>query len=168
VIRPEHTVRRASLGDAEALATTIVAAFEQYRGALIPESGALRETAASIAAELDNGAAAFIGEAAGQVVACVMTKPLEGDLYFGRLSVLPTARGAGLGPLLVTAVENHARRQGAPATRLNVRVALPENQAFFAALGYVDVGREAHPGFDAPTFISMRKPLRASYWPSPR
>jgi hypothetical protein len=42
-------------GDAEALAATIAAAFEQYRGRLIPESGAFRESADRIARELADG-----------------------------------------------------------------------------------------------------------------
>jgi ribosomal protein S18 acetylase RimI-like enzyme len=158
-------VRRATTADAAALAETIVAAFEEYRGSLVPESGALRETAASIAAELENGAGALVAERDGAVLACVMTKALDEDLYFGRLSVLPSARRSGLARLLVSVLENHAQRQRAPATRLNVRIALPENQKFFASLGYVEIGREAHAGFDAPTFIVMRKIF--SYCPSP-
>jgi hypothetical protein len=42
---------------------------------------------------------------------------------------------------------------------LGVRIALPENQRLFAALGYVETERTAHPGFDVPTSITMRKVL---------
>ena len=161
---PVH-VRRATAADAAALAETILAAFEEYRGALTPESGALRETADSIAVELEKGAAALVAERDGAIVACVMTKSLEDDIYLGRLSVLPSARRCGVARLLVSVIENHAQRQRAPATRLNVRVALPENQRFFASLGYVEIGRQAHPGFVEPTFILMRKTF--TYCPSP-
>ncbi len=34
----------------------------------------------------------YLAEQNGAVVGCVMVKPMEGDLYFGRLSVLPAAR----------------------------------------------------------------------------
>jgi predicted N-acetyltransferase YhbS len=166
VTNPEVLVRRARVGDAAALAETILAAFEEYRGSLVPESGALRETAASIADELEKGAGGLVAERGGQIVACVMTKSFDGDLYFGRLAVLPSARRSGLGRLLVSVLENHAQRDRAPATRLNVRIALPENQKFFASLGYEESGREAHAGFDEPTFIVMRKAF--SYCPSPR
>jgi GNAT superfamily N-acetyltransferase len=166
VTSPEVHVRRATAADAAALAETIVAAFEQYRGSLIPESAALRETADSIAAEIENGAGALVAERDGTILACVITKIHEGDLYFGRMSVLPSARRCGLARLLVSVLENHAQRARAPATRLNVRIALPENEKFFASLGYEESAREAHPGFDAPTFIVMRKTF--SYCPSPR
>lgn len=155
----EIVIRSASSADAPTLARTIVAAFEQYRGRLTPESGALSETAAGIASELQQQAGAFVAEHDGEIVGCVMTKCADGDLYLGRLSVLPSARGLGVARSLVAAVESEARRRGAPATRLSVRIALPENQRFFVSLGYVETAREAHSGFVHPTFIRMRKGL---------
>ena len=38
-------LRAATIVDAPGMAATIAAAFEQYRGKLVPESGAFRETA---------------------------------------------------------------------------------------------------------------------------
>ena len=144
-------LRLATADDAPTVAATIAAAFEQYRGKLVPESGA--------AAELDTGAGAIIAERNGAVLGCVMTKPMDGDLYFGRLSVLPAARGTGLARRLIAAVEAEARRRGLAGVRLGVRVALTENQRLFGALGYRETSREAHPGFDYPTSINMRKVL---------
>jgi ribosomal protein S18 acetylase RimI-like enzyme len=142
-------LRPATAADAPVLAATIAAAFEQYRGKLVPESGAFGETADGIAAELAKGSA----------IACVMTKVDAGDLYFGRLSVLPTARGLGLAGQLIAAVEDEARSRGLPGVRLGVRIALAANQRLFHSLGYREISREAHPGFDHPTSINMRKAL---------
>ncbi len=152
-------LRRATTGDAATLARLVVAAFAEYRGRLLPESGALSETATSIAAQLADGHGAFLVERDGDPVACVLFQPDAGDLYFGRLAVVPAHRGAGLAPLLVAAVEDEARVRGYPAVRLGVRVALPANQRLFAGLGYVEISREAHPGFVEPTSITMRKVL---------
>ncbi|MBS0521753.1 MAG: GNAT family N-acetyltransferase [Proteobacteria bacterium] len=152
-------LRPATPADAPALAATIAAAFAQYRGRLVPESGAFRETAEGIAAELARGAGAIVAERNGAVVGCVMTRVLEGDLYLGRLSVLPAARGLGLAKRLVAAVEAEARARGLAGVRLGVRVVLTENQRLFTSLGFRETGREAHPGFDHPTSINMRKPL---------
>ena len=153
------SIRPAGAGEAHVLAATIVAAFEQYRGRLEPESGALRETVASIAAELREGSRALVAARDGAVAGCVMIKPVERDVYFGRLSVLPAARGLGVARRLIVAVEADARARGAEGVRLSVRVALPDNQRLFASLGYVETGREAHAGFAVPTMIHMRKPL---------
>lgn len=153
-------LRPATIADAEALAATIAAAFEQYRGKLVPESGAFGETAQSIAAELARDAAAIVAERNGAIVGCVMTRVYEGDLYFGRLSVLPAARGLGLAARLIEAVETEARHRGLPGVRLGVRIALTANQKLFASLGYREISREAHPGFDRYTSINMRKGLK--------
>jgi len=152
-------LRAATAADAAVLAATIAAAFEQYRGKLVPESGAFRETADGIARELSKGAGAIVAEQNGAVLGCVMTRLEDGDLYFGRLSVLPAARGAKLAARLIAAVENEARRRGLPGVRLGVRIALPDNQKLFHSLGYREISREAHPGFDHPTSINMRKTL---------
>jgi ribosomal protein S18 acetylase RimI-like enzyme len=153
-------LRPATLSDAPAIAAMIAAAFAQYAGRLVPESGALSETSASIASELSNGGGAIVAERNGFLLGCVMTKLEEGDLYFGRLAVLPSARGQNLARRLVDAVEAEARTRGLPGVRLGVRIALPDNQRLFASLGYAEISREAHPGFNHPTSINMRKPLR--------
>jgi ribosomal protein S18 acetylase RimI-like enzyme len=152
-------LRSATPADAPGLAATIAAAFEQYRDMLKPESGAFRETAKGIGAELRKGAGAIVAERNGQIVGCVMTKVVEGDLYFGRLAVLPAARGLGVAKRLVAAVEADAHARGLAGVRLGVRVVLTENQRLFMSLGYVETDREAHAGFDYPTSINMRKAL---------
>ncbi len=152
-------LRKATIGDAAAIAAVIAASFEQYRGKLIPESGAFRETADGIAAELSRGAGAIVAERNGEMLGCVLVEEKEGDLYFGRLSVLPPARGLGLARRLIDAVEAEAHRRGLAGIRLGVRVVLTDNQRLFQALGYRETSREAHPGFDHPTSINMRKPL---------
>jgi ribosomal protein S18 acetylase RimI-like enzyme len=150
-------LRPARIDDAWALATTIIAAFEQYRGKLVPESGAFRETPEGIARELMQDTGGIIAERNGNVVGCVMFRVYEGDLYFGRLSVLPEVRGLGLSKRLIAAVEREARMMRLPGVRLGVRVALTDNQRLFQSLGYREIGREAHEGFDYPTSINMRK-----------
>lgn len=152
-------LRTASAADAPAIAATIATAFTQYRGKLVPESSAFRETADAIVHQLANGSRAIVAERNGTMIGCVMTELLEGDLYFGRLAVLPEARGLGLAGRLIAAVEDEARRRGLPGVRLGVRIALPDNQRLFQSLGYREISREAHPGFDHPTSINMRKTL---------
>jgi len=81
-------LRAATEADAAGLAATIAAAFAQYRGKLVPESGAFRETAEAIAAELAKGTGAIVAERNGEALGCVIVQEIEGDLYLGRLSVL--------------------------------------------------------------------------------
>jgi ribosomal protein S18 acetylase RimI-like enzyme len=153
-------LRTAIVSDAAAIAATIAASFAQYRGKLVPESGAFRETAEGITTELNKGASAIVAERNGEMLGCVLMEEMEGDLYFGRLSVLPSARGLGLARRLIDAVEAEARKRGLSGVRLGVRVVLTENHRLFNGLGYQETSREAHPGFDHPTSINMRKRLR--------
>ena len=152
-------LRAATLADAPAIAATIATAFAQYRGILVPESSAFRETPEAITNQLAAGSSVIVAERNGTMIGCVVTEVLEGDLYFGRLAVLPEARGTGLAKRLIGAVEDEARRRGLPGVRLGVRIALEANQRLFNSLGYREISREAHPGFDHPTSINMRKPL---------
>jgi predicted N-acetyltransferase YhbS len=153
-------LRAATAADAAAIAATIAASFEQYRGKLEPESGAFRETAEGIAAELARESGAILAERNGCILGCVMVKLIDDDLYFGRLSVVPEVRGEGIARRLVEAVEDEARRRELAGVRLGVRIVLVENQQLFSAMGYVETSREAHEGFDHPTSINMRKALR--------
>ena len=152
-------LRAATAADAAAVAATIAAAFEQYRGKLEPESGAFGETADGIADELAHTCGAILAERNGRILGCVMVQLMDDDLYFGRLAVVPEARGQGIARRLVEAVEDEARRRELAGVRLGVRIVLTENQKLFTSLGYVEVSREAHEGFDHPTSINMRKAL---------
>ena len=83
-------------------------------------------------------------------------------------SAIPWARGRGIARRLVTAAEDEACRRGLAGVRLGVRIVLTENHRFFSSLGYVETAREAHPGFDHPTSITMRKALSPDRRPCSR
>ena len=70
-------LRAATTADAAAIAATIAASFEQYRGKLDPQSGAFRETAEGIAAELARESGAIVAERNGRMIGCVMVKLIE-------------------------------------------------------------------------------------------
>ena len=145
------------------MAHLIAAAFAQYRDNLVPPSGALHETPGGIRDELGRpGHLAFVAVEGALPAGCVLCKLENGDLYFGRLSALPSMRGRGIAQRLIEAVEAHARAQRFAAVLLSVRIALPENRLLFARYGYVEISRHAHDGFDHPTFIRMRKVLAPS------
>jgi ribosomal protein S18 acetylase RimI-like enzyme len=155
----EIRIRPARADEAAAIVSLMHLAFAQYEGVLVPRSGAMDETLATVAARLrdESCLVALAGQA---VVGCVFYKPRGAAIYFGRLAVLPERRGQGLARRLIAAVEAAAEAAGAAAVTLGVRIALPENVALFTALGYREVGREAHPGFNAPTSITMEKRIR--------
>ena len=66
-------------------------------------------------------------------------------------------RGQGLARRLIDVAEARAREMGLPALELQSRVELVENQEAFQAMGFQEVGRTAHPGYDRPTSITYRR-----------
>jgi len=144
--------------DPRDIVATIHAAFEEYRGVLNPKSGALRETVESITAKARKGVVLGIIED-NRVAACVCATVKDGMLYLDRLAVYPEHRRRGYAEALVQAVEEEATRQGLPGVSLGVRLALSGNIALFERLGFKEVGRSTHDGFDAPTSMDMVKQL---------
>ncbi|PDT42022.1 GNAT family N-acetyltransferase [Sinorhizobium sp. FG01] len=102
----------------------------------------------------------FVVANGADLLGCVFLKPEPDCLYIGKLAIDPGHQGKGLGRQLLTAAEETARSLGLPALRLQTRIELTENHATFAAWGFVETGRSAHPGFTRPTSIEMRKMLR--------
>jgi ribosomal protein S18 acetylase RimI-like enzyme len=154
----EVIVRAARFDDAPMLAALLRAAFEEYRGRLDPPSGALAETEASIRSKL-TAAAALIAEVDGMVAGCVFVERQPGRLYLSRLSVLPAHRRRGVGRALIAAVEALARALGLPCVRLDVRLALTQQRAYYDRLGYRQVGLGTHAGYPAPTFATLERPI---------
>jgi GNAT superfamily N-acetyltransferase len=132
-------------------------AFRDQRE-LDPPSGVSRETAVEVRDDLTMDEAA-LGRLDGTPVACLRMAAAAGHLHVRRLAVLPALQGRGLGREMMAWAEAVARRRGLAAVTVGVRLALTGNRAFYARLGYEELGEHAHPGYDHPTWVEMRKRL---------
>jgi GrpB-like predicted nucleotidyltransferase (UPF0157 family) len=108
-------------------------------------------------AKLIAAEAAVLAGTGSDPAACVFYDRRGNDIYLHRLAVIPSARRMSLGHALVSYVEARAREAGCGRVRLGVRIQLPENQTFYARLGYAVLGPDAHPGYTRPTFLHMAK-----------
>ncbi len=144
--------------DCRTVAALIRRAFSAQPVPTDPPPSALRETAATVAAHLaaGGGAVACTGQ---RIVGSVMWEPKDDGLYLERLAVAPAWRGRGIARALVAATEAAARRAGVPRLHLGTRLVLTGNRRLFAACGFVEIARHAHPGYAAPTWVEMEKRL---------
>jgi GNAT superfamily N-acetyltransferase len=142
--------------DWAALRALIARAFAGMEGRIDPPSSLHRLTAADLARQAQAGEVWVIGS---PPLACMVLTPKPDALYLGKLAVEPARQGKGFGRTLVAVAEERARDLGFSVLELETRVELLENQRFFTSLGFQEVARKAHPGFDRPTSITYRKTL---------
>ncbi len=154
----EIALRAMIPADCGAVAALIRSAFAAQSAVIDPPASALRETEASVAAHLAAGGGA-VACAGGQIVGSVMWEPKDGGLYLERLAVATSWRRQGIARALVAATEAAARFTGMPRVHLGTRLVLADNRRLFAACGFVEIARHAHPGYAAPTWVEMEKRL---------
>jgi len=152
-------IRSARPEEAEAIVALLQRAFGQYRGKLRPESGALQETPETIRAVMKAGSTILLAERAGRILGCVSVRRKDDCAYAGRLAVEPMEQGMGVGRALLAAAEALARQMGTDRLRVDVRLKLTDNRAFFRALGFVEGAERCHPGFGKPTYVELEKTL---------
>jgi N-acetylglutamate synthase-like GNAT family acetyltransferase len=151
-------IRAARPAEAEAIVALLQRAFGVYRGKLQPESSALLETADMIRTAMKTGTI-LLAERAGRILGCVSVQRKGDCAYAGRLAVEPMEQGIGVGRALLAAAEALARQMGLGRLRVDVRLKLRDNRAFFRALGFVEGAERCHPGFRSPTYIELEKTL---------
>lgn len=119
-------------------------AFAEYAASGEP-SGAMRETPESLREEMKNGTGVAIALMGGTAVATVKYRTAnDGTLGFGRLAILPSARGRGLASALVQALRQAAHSRGLRGLSCSVRAAEPRNIAIYEHLGMAVVGHGEH------------------------
>lgn len=128
-------------------------AFAFMEGRIDPPSSLRDLTQEALTRQVEVGEIWVIGAP----VACVFLTQKPGVLYVGKLAVAASHRGQGLARRLIDHAGARAREKGLSALELQVRVELVENQAAFRAMGFREVGRTAHAGFDRPTSITYRR-----------
>lgn len=155
---PSPIIRAAEPAEADIIVSLIHRAFAQYRDRLVPPSAALSETRDSITALMARGRV-LLAKVNGMAVGCVAVEDKGDCIYVGRLAVEPSARGRKLGLALMDAAETEARLMGGKRLRLDCRLSLTENRAFFGVLGFAEGAHRCHAGFTEPTYVELEKIL---------
>ncbi|MEM7744926.1 MAG: GNAT family N-acetyltransferase [Pseudomonadota bacterium] len=91
----------------------------------------------------------------GKLVGCLFVADHEDCLYISKLAVTASRQRQGIGRALIHAAGRVALSLGKPVMRLQSRIELTENHAAFAKMGFAEIGRTTHPGYDEPTSVTM-------------
>ena len=151
-------IRLARADEASLIVALIHRAFEQYRGELQPEPSALSMSIDKVGAAIAEGIV-LVAHHGDRLIGCVAIQHKDGFAYTGRLAVDPAARGRGIGRALMAQAEVMARGMSATRLRVDVRLALAGNRAFFRSLGFAEGEHRCHPGFARPTYVELEKIL---------
>lgn len=132
-----YEIRTAGTDELGLVHHTMMLAFEEYRGRLHPPSGALSEDTETIRKKIsEHGGGALLAWSGDKPVGSVQYYFRDSYLYVGRLSVIPEARGEGLGKAIMKHFEKLAVQHRYPEIRLGVRLSIQENIRFYRKLGY--------------------------------
>lgn len=135
-------------------------AFASMEGVVDPPASGLRLTVEELRAKAraETGLIVYDGD---RIVGCAFLAERHDHLYLGKLAVAPDQQGRGIGRALVRHAERLAIAAGKPAIQLQTRIELTGNHAAFSRMGFVRTAETAHPGYDRPTSVTMRKTLAA-------
>jgi GNAT superfamily N-acetyltransferase len=119
-------------------------AFEEYRGRLVPPSGALTETLEEVCMAI-RGGGAFLAFASEVAVGSARYRLFPDHAYAECVAVLPDHRGKGVAVALMGAFEEAIRTVGVREARVGVRASLPSNLRFYENLGYRALVSRSYP-----------------------
>jgi ribosomal protein S18 acetylase RimI-like enzyme len=150
-------LRAMTLSDADAVAALIRVAFAAQAVVTDPLPSALRVTGEDVAAHLRRGGGGVVAWVDDALAGSVLWEAKDGGLYVSRVAVAPGSRRQGIGRALVGAAEAAARAMRLPHVHLATRLVLADNRRLFAACGFIETERTAHPGYAEPTSVTMVK-----------
>ena len=134
--------------------------FAYMEDRIDPPSSLTRMTEATLARDAAENELWVIPGAPGTApLACVILTRKPDHLYIGKLAVARDGRGRGLARRLIGLAEDRARAQGLTQLRLQTRIELTENHATFTRLGFTEIARTAHEGYDRPTSLTFAKEI---------
>ena len=155
-----NAVRQLEASDTAALAQVlrlIQTSFAYMTGRIDPPSSMHQLTVSALAQMAKDSSVLALGD---PIAACLVAKPLPHALYLGKIAIASDLRGRGVLRALLGRSEELARALSLSRLELQVRIELVENQKIFGKFGFVETARNAHPGYDRATEITMQKLLK--------
>jgi len=129
-------MRRANLGDTDALSSCIDAAYSIY-AARVTDLPAVSEGIADDIADHR----VWVAEIDREIVGGIVLMVEDGHLLLANVAVHPKRTGLGIGRGLMARADTDCRALGLRELRLSTHVQIPENVALYTHLGWEETGR---------------------------
>jgi N-acetylglutamate synthase-like GNAT family acetyltransferase len=138
------TTRRATAGDAPAVTTVVLAAFEVYVERL---DGVQPWPMRLDYAEIIKDGQTWVADDAGEVVGVLVLEDRADHLLLDVLAVAPEQQGSGVGHRLMALADEQAVERGFDEVRLFTNARMTENLAYYPRQGYLETHRDEVNGF---------------------
>jgi predicted N-acetyltransferase YhbS len=159
MLEPQPTIRDATSDDLLTVHAVTQAAYEQIKGIIGEQAHVFGETVNDLAHRMADGWMILLAESNRQIVGTIRCREHEGEMYLGRLAVLPDEQHAGIGRALVAAVEARGRELNLPTVRLGAYEDITVSRPYYERLGYHAAERVELRSAPGRYFWVMRKKL---------
>ena len=154
--KPQISIREATADDAESIAAVLQSAFAEYKAAFTIEAfTATTPTREHMVLRLSEGPiwVAIQGEIIVGTVSAVLKS--EG-VYLRSMAILPSARGQGIGRLLLGQVEEFARRHSSERVFLSTTPFLAQAIGLYELYGFHRSDEGPYELFGTPLFTMVK------------
>jgi len=146
-------IRRATLDDLPAVEDIVYRAYSGYVDRIGRKPGPMTDNYRA----LIRSKRVHVLENSGSVQAILVLIPEDGALLLDNVAVLPSAKGAGFGRLLLSYAEHIAKDSGYYTIRLYTNESMTENISLYTRNGYSETHRAKEDGFNR---VYMSKSLK--------
>lgn len=136
-------VRSATLGDVPAVTACVCEAYVHYIERIGKRPGPMLEDFNETIASSQ----VHVAEALGQIVGVAVFMETNEGYYLDNIAVRPSAKGTGVGRMLLELAEAEAKRHGYDSIYLATHELMHENRALYARIGYEEFDHRVVNGY---------------------
>ena len=139
----EIALRPALPSDAPGVAACVCEAYVHYIERIGKQPGPMLEDYSRVIAD----AIVHVATQGELVVGAIVLKTTDEGFYVDNVAVRPSAKGTGVGRMLLQLAESEARQRGYTSVYLATHELMVENRALYNRIGYVEYDHRIVNGF---------------------
>jgi GNAT superfamily N-acetyltransferase len=152
LVEDQAEIRSATIDEVSIISSVLLEAFAEYEPLYTAEAfAATTPTAEQICNRWDEGPV-WVALFAGQIIGTIAAVQRDQALYLRSMAIQPTARGSGLGQLLLERAEDFAVRQACKRMYLSTTPFLSRAIRLYENFGFVRTAEGPHDLYGTPIF----------------